>query len=148
MKKAILICMLSMVVAISSAFANKAEGVNDRILNNFKKEFVQARDISWEVNKEFVKATFSLNDQVLYAYYTPTGERIALIRNLRTNQIPMHLVNRLKKSFSDYWVTDLFEIAGSDETAYYVTVENADMKITLKSVGTTDWTTYKKVEKE
>lgn len=147
MKKAIMICMFSMVVAISSAFANNVEGVNEKVLNNFKKEFVQAREISWEVTKEFVKATFSLNDQILFAYYSPDGEKIALLRNLRSTQLPMNLANRLKKSYENYWITDLFEIAGNDETAYYVTLENADQKITLRSSGTSEWMAYKKIEK-
>lgn len=148
MKKSILICALTLLIAVSSAYANNAEGVNQRVINNFNKEFVQASDVSWEVNKKFLKAKFSLNNQVLFAYYTPEGEKIAVIRNLTTNQLPLTLQAKLRKQFQNYWITDLFEITNGEESTYYVTVENPDQVVTLKSEGTFDWSQFKKTVKE
>jgi len=148
MKKRIVVSILVLVFGLSSLFANKVEGINEKVLESFKKEFVDAREVSWQVGSQFTKVSFSLNDQVFFAYYSEEGDRIALIRNIRSTDLPMSLSIELRKTYADYWISDLFEFHGSEETEYYVTIENADRKITLKSVGLSDWTTYKRSDKK
>jgi hypothetical protein len=43
-------------------------------------------------------------------------------------------------------VSDLFEAAKSDVTSYYITIENADTKMVLKSSGN-NWDVYNKIKK-
>jgi hypothetical protein len=57
------------------------------------------------------------------------------------------LTAELKKNYEGYWITDLFEIATDSQTSYYVTLENADHKIVLESVGVQGWQSYKKEKK-
>lgn len=148
MKKSIMIFAMMLMIGFSSVFANNVEGVNEKALKNFKKEFVHAREVNWQVNKAFTKVTFMVNDQVLFAYYSQEGERIALIRNLISSQLPMVLESSLKNSYDRHWISDLFEVVSENEMAYYVTIENAEQKIVLKSVGTTGWLVYKKSHKD
>jgi hypothetical protein len=54
----------------------------------------------------------------------------------------------LKRDYSGYWISDLFEIASDDQTSYYVTLENMDKTIVLKSAGTSLWNVYTKIKKE
>jgi hypothetical protein len=61
-------------------------------------------------------------------------------------QLPISLQTSLKKQCGDLWISDLFEVANDQGTSYYVTLENADTKIVLKSSGS-DWTTYQKQRK-
>jgi hypothetical protein len=147
MKKSIIMSALSLIILISSAFANNADGVSDKALQAFKKEFSSASNANWEVTRNYVKVTFSLNSQVLFAYYTQEGERLAIMRNIVSSQLPIRLFTSLKKSYTDYWISDLFEVAGDNDMAYYVTLENADHKITLRSWGASGWEVYKKKEK-
>jgi hypothetical protein len=53
----------------------------------------------------------------------------------------------LKKDYSNYWISDLFEVSNSDGTGYYITLENADSKVVLKSTGGDNWKTYQKKTK-
>jgi hypothetical protein len=147
MKKSIIMSALSLVLLISSAFANNFDGVSDKALQAFKKEFSTASDVNWQITKHYVKATFSLNSQVLFAYYSPEGERLAVMRNITSAQLPLTLFTSLKKSHADYWISDLFEVTSENEVAYYVTLENADQKITLRSWSSSGWEVYKKKEK-
>jgi hypothetical protein len=147
MKKSIIMSALSLILLISSAFANNADGVSDKAIQAFKKEFSLANNVNWEITRSYVKVTFNLNSQVLFAYYTQEGERLAVMRNIVSSQLPITLFTSLKKSHADYWITDLFEVASDNEMAYYVTLENADHKITLRSWGTSGWSVYKKKEK-
>jgi hypothetical protein len=147
MKTRILTLALLIVTSISSAFANNAEGVSEKALSTFKKEFDNAREVRWEATKEYSKATFKLNDQVMFAYYSTDGDFLALSRNITTTQLPISLSADLKKSYTSMWVSDLFEMASNNQTTYYATVENADQTITLKSTGANGWEVYKKEKK-
>lgn len=147
MKKQILTLALMLTLGLSSVFANNEEGISSKATASFKKEFTQAKEVKWETGKEFVKATFQMNDQVMFAYYTPAGELLAVTRNIVSNQLPFSLVADLKNSYKGTWITDLFEVAANGETTYYVTLESSDATVVLKSEGVAGWEQYKKEKK-
>ena len=69
MKHRILTLALLLSLSISNIFANtNEEVVNAKAANAFKKEFAQAQDVKWENTKQYVKATFKMNDQMMVAY--------------------------------------------------------------------------------
>ena len=143
MKKGIVMSAIVLFMGITSLFANDKNGINEKAVTNFQKEFQNATEVSWQFSSQFVKVSFSLNEQFFTAYYNEEGERLAIARNLRSLELPMGLLEELKSSYKNYWITDLFEMHTPDETAYYITVENADQKVTLKSVGLREWMRYK-----
>ena len=147
MKKRILALALLLTIGFSNIFANNEEGVNKQVVNAFKKDFAAARDAKWETGKDFVKVTFTMNEQVLFAFYSGDGQLLGVTRNITSAQLPISLLSELKKNYSEYWITDLFEMAASDGTAYYVSLENADNSTILKSSAGEDWSIYKKVKK-
>jgi len=136
-----------MITVGTTAFANEEEAVTQQVLNNFKKEFVNAKDVVWESNKDFAKATFTMNEQVLFAYYAPSGELLAITRNISSDKLPISLLTSMKKNYSDYWITDLFEVVANGTGTYYMTVQNADYEITLKSDEFGGWETFKKAKR-
>jgi hypothetical protein len=147
MKNKILIGVFVFITGISSAFANGKEEVNDKIIKTFQKEFAGALNVQWVITKEFVKATFTLNEQIVYAYYSSDGHLLGVTRNIVSGQLPINLLTDLKKNHSNYWITDLFEMASNNENMYYITLENSDHKLVLKSNGTTGWEVFKKERK-
>jgi hypothetical protein len=147
MKKIILSLATVMMMGIS-AFASGKDGiVSQQTREAFKKDFSTARGISWEQRDNFIKATFSLNGQVLYAYYNTNGDLQAVVRNIISDQLPLNLLTSLRKDYADFWITDLFEISADGQTMYYVTMENSDKKIVLKSEDLSSWETYRKERK-
>lgn len=148
MKKSILSLALILMIGIGSSFANKGENVNQKVISSFQKDFSNAKDVKWESSKDYVKATFTLNGQILFAYYSENGEMLAMTRNITSSQLPITLLNDLKKDYSSFWITDLFEMAAGNETAYYVTLESADSIIVLKSDDASSWTQFKKEKKQ
>jgi hypothetical protein len=147
MKNKILIGVFVLLTSISSAFANGKEEVNERIIKSFEKEFAGAQHVEWTTTKDFVKVTFTLNEQVVYAFYEQNGNLLGVTRNIVSSQLPINLLTDLKKNHSAYWITDLFEMASNNENMYYVTLENGDQKLILKSSGTTGWEVYRKERK-
>jgi hypothetical protein len=148
MKNKILIGVFIFITGIGSAFANDKEEVNARIVKSFQKEFAGAQDVQWVTTKEFVKATFTLNEQVVYAYYSSDGNLLGVTRNIVSGQLPMNLLTDLKKNYNNYWITDLFEMATNNENTYYITLEDSDHKLVLKSNGTNGWEVFKKERKQ
>ena len=132
-----------------SAFAAKNDetGVNQLAVKSFHKDFVNAKNIKWEQKTGYVKVEFTINDQVLYAYYNNDGQMTAIVRNIVSDQLPISLLTSLKRDYTAFWIPDLFEIAADDQTTYYVTLENADKKIVLRSNGIDSWEVYNKSRK-
>lgn len=147
MKKIFLALGIVMMMGIS-AFATGDDGaVSQQARNSFKKDFTAASNVRWEQKDRYVKATFCLNNQVLYAYYNNNGELQAIVRNIISDQLPISLLTNLRRDYSDYWISDLFEISADGQTFYYVTVENSDKKIVLKSEDTSGWDVFSKEKK-
>jgi len=138
--------LLLVTISTGSALANE-ETVSQQVLNAFKKEFVDAKDVNWQSTKEYVKATFSLNDQVMFAYYSQEGELLAITRNISSEKLPISLLTSLKKNYNGYWITDLFEMVADGTGTYYITLENADLELVLKSDEFGSWEVYRKTKR-
>jgi hypothetical protein len=146
MKKFLIIALI-LVTGISTTFANSRETVNEKISKAFTKDFAGAQDVKWENKENFAKATFTLNSQVMFAFYSQDGDLLGVTRNIVSSQLPINLLSDLKKGYSNYWITDLFEMGNNSNTAYYVTLENSTHTIVLKSTGTEGWTVFSRTRK-
>ena len=146
MKKTILAMAVILTVGLTSAFANNSGDINHNAIAAFHKDFHAAKNVQWHQGKTFVKATFDLNNKVMYAYYTYRGELKAVIHHLLSTELPAELESSIKNDYSGYWITDLFELTNDDQHLYYVTIENADGKEVLKSDGTQGWKFYKSIK--
>ena len=145
MKKIMIALVILITVMRTTAFANEII-VKQEVLNAFKIEYSSAKDVNWTVGENYYKASFTMNDQKLFAFYTIDGEFLALTRYVSSLELPENIQNSLRKQFKEKWITDLFEVVNSEGTLYYATLENADSKIILKS-ATGYWTLYRKDEK-
>lgn len=147
MKKIILATAMMLMAGLTVAFAKDDEGVNNQIATSFSKDFTSATNISWNVQKDFTKATFTMNNQVMFAFYREDGSLIATARNILSEQLPINLLKSLRKDYGNYWISELFEMDKDGQGSYYVTLENADETLVLKSNSFGDWSTYKKAKK-
>ena len=147
MKKILLSIATVLMLGVSAFAANNGEDVaNQLAVRSFKKDFANASNIVWEQKDAYTKATFSMNGQVLFAYYNNNGDLQAVVRNITSNQLPINLLTSLRNEYNDCWITDLFEMASDDQTSYYVTLETSEKKIVLKSTGS-GWDVYSKERK-
>ena len=139
--------LLTLAIALTtlSGFAREAE-VTQKVLDAFNAEFTTAKDVSWTVTRDYFKATFVYNERYIFAYYTAEGELLAMTRYMTSADLPLSLLTSLKKNYSEYWISDLFEMAKNEGTQYVVTLENADSKLILKASSGT-WSVYQKIRK-
>ena len=146
MKKIILALSLVITMTASSAFA-EGKSIPAKALASFKADFSEAQEINWTTGDDYYVAKFVLHGQTIFAYYSPDGDYLSTLRNISTLQLPINLLRELKNDYSSYWVSNLIEIGNSDGTTYYVTLENADKKLTLKSKNSGYWDSYSKKQK-
>ncbi|MDQ3277869.1 MAG: hypothetical protein M3Q06_06060 [Bacteroidota bacterium] len=120
--------------------------VSAAVINAFNHSFKNASDVQWKDGGNYYKADFTLNGQYVTAFFNTEAKLMAVTRNISPVQLPITLQNNLKTAYEDYWISELFELSDGNGTSYYVTVEDGDSKVTLKSFGTT-WSTFKKNRK-
>ena len=132
----------------ANTFTDPIDSINKKVVESFNKDFSNAHNINWERKNYFVLATFSLNNQVMFAYYTIDGVRIAVTRNILSDKLPITLLLSLKKDYQNHWISDLYEVNSNNNTIYYITIENANYKLELKSVNDGNWEIFAKEEKE
>jgi hypothetical protein len=147
MKKRILLLSIVLVSFTAFSFAADAPAISKNVISSFNQQFSTAKDIHWDSQAKYVKAQFTMNDMVLFAYFNYNGELLAVTRFISPNQLPLGLISSLKNTNSSYWISDLFEIQTENGTSYYATLENADQIIVLKSEGTSGWNMYQKEKK-
>jgi hypothetical protein len=149
MKKKILILSLAFISFTIFSFADATpSNISKSVVTSFNRQFSTASNVQWETTDNYIKAKFSVNDVVLSAYFNRTGELIAITRFISPNQLPVELQTTLQKIVKKNWVSDLFEIQTEAGTSYYITTENADQIVVLKSEGTNGWQLFQKEKKE
>jgi hypothetical protein len=149
MKKKILLLSLAFMSLTIFSFADATpSNVSKSVVTSFNRQFSTASNVHWEITDNYIKARFNVNDVVLSAYFNRTGELIAITRFISPNQLPIELQTSLQKIVKKNWVSDLFEIQTEAGTSYYITTENADQIVVLKSEGTNGWQLFQKEKKE
>ena len=145
MKRLVLTLTIALSFVSLSSFANDPD-VNAAALHSFNKSFKNATEVNWTVSNTFYKANFVLDGQYVAAYYDGEGKMIALTRNVSSTQLPIVLQANLKKNYENFWISDLFEVTNEEGTSYFVTIENADTTMILKS-NNQGWERFKKQSK-
>ena len=143
--------MKKMIMTVAIAFSTiavfaKDEKINPQAVNAFNTEFNTAKEVKWTTTSNYYQAAFTYNDQHLFAFYNLNGEFTALMRYISLTDLSLNLQNDLKKGYKGYWISNVFEVAKNGETSYYIILENADTRVTLKSTGN-EWERFQKVKK-
>jgi hypothetical protein len=134
---------------VSTGFANTTNDDNNTAVTaSFHKDFKKAELLTTEAGKNYTKLTFKMNEIVLSAFYSEEGQLLAVTRNIRSNQLPIKLLLQLKQDYANYWISELFELNADGTNAYYITLENADSSVILRSSGSDAWDVYTKKTKE
>lgn len=145
MKNIVFVAGFLMIMMTSWAYPS--ERVSRKVLTAFKNEFTTAQNVQWETGDNYFKATFTMNEQRIFAFYNVGGELMSIARNISPIQLPVNLFTDLKNEYSKCWISDLFEVSNSEGLHYYVTLETADSKLVMQSSNGGSWSTYSKCKK-
>jgi hypothetical protein len=133
---------LLLTLGVATSFA--ANTIDNGSVNaSFRKDFKQAELLSSDAGRNYTKFTFKMNGAILSAFYNENGELLALTHNIKSSELPINLLLQIKRDHADSWITDCFELDANGTASYYITLENANTKLTLRSEGA-NWETYSK----
>ena len=141
MKRTILSIVIGLAL-FSTAFAKAPEKVNDLAMASFQKDFRNASEVKWTANSMYVMAAFKLDNQIQYAYYDYQGNLIGVVHHILTSSLPEDLSRDIRKHYSEYWVSELFQVTSEQGSFYYIQLKNADETIVLTTEGTDSWHRY------
>ena len=145
MKKIVFVLGLLVTVGVCSAYPS--ERVSRKVLASFKTEFANAKDVEWETGNNYFRAAFTMNEQRIFAFFNANGKMLSIARYISSVQLPVNLFVDIKNDYSNYWISDLFEVSNSEGLHYYVTLETAESKLVMRSDNGGSWSTYNKSEK-
>ena len=147
MKMFVLAFTIAASVFTKSSFANEGAAIAPEVLKSFQSTFATAKDADWSVTENMYKVQFALDGQYITAFYNQDGSMAAFTRNISPLQLPVSLQTALKNSYKSYWIAELFELSNDEGVQYYVTLEDADGKMALKSTSGT-WNYFQKLRKD
>jgi hypothetical protein len=73
---------------------------------------------------------------------------MAIAHPVLSDILPQDLKNSVKSNYSDYWITDLYQVSDHHQPYYVIILENADQKIVLKSDSNKHWEIQKRIKKD
>jgi hypothetical protein len=142
--------MLALVLTTlaTTAFSNYSDNVNPQAVNEFNRTYANAQNAKWESLGSYLKVTFNMDGQQMFAYYRENGEQFAVTRNILSTQLPISLATALKAKCDTQWLTELFEISANGETSYFATLYSADQITVLKANSSGNWSVFKKAKRD
>lgn len=122
----------------SSTFANtnidRKDDVNKvsyTAVKRFEKDFKFAKDVSWKISDQYVKATFTEDGKKMAALYDLHGSFLGSVEYLSYEQIPVKARTEMEKRFKGYAVSTALKIVSrpenedfNDEGSYWVDLSN------------------------
>lgn len=129
MKKFILATLITVTIG-SSVLAADVSKVSFRILNAFEAQFAGATDVNWTVTADYTKVKFTMEGEKVEAFFSSNGDVIGTSRKTEFKRLPLSAIQKIKKVYAKYQVTETIEFELNGERKYYVSVESeTDRKI-------------------
>lgn len=123
MKKFILATLITVTIG-SSALAADVSKVNFRVLNAFEAQFAGATDADWTVTNDYTKVKFTLEGEKVEAFFSSNGDVIGTSRKTEFRRLPLSAIQKIKKAYANYQVTETIEFELQGDRKYYVSIEN------------------------
>jgi hypothetical protein len=130
--KKLFIATLIVVAAGTSAFAADGKKENYKVKNNFEAQFAGAQDVSWTNKENYLKASFTMQDEKVEAFYGTDGDLIAVSRQVDPKALPLGAISKIRKEFASFRITDTIEFEQDGDKCYYVSLEDGNRKQILQ----------------
>lgn len=129
MKKIFLTTLIAAMIG-SQVFAADVTKVSVKTLASFKAQFTDATDVNWTVTDEYTKAKFIFEGEQVEAFFNESGDVIGTSRKTELKRLPLNAIQKIRKSYGKYNVTETIEFEFNGDRKYYVSLENdTDRKI-------------------
>ncbi len=128
-KLAILIVLF---VSLGAAATTPPE-INEKVLKAFKETFIKATDVIWHEVDNVYEANFKQAEITTKAIYDTEGNLLRTTRYYSEESLPIHILTKLKKKYSDKSVFGVTEISENDDVSYYISLQDEKNWYVVKS---------------
>jgi hypothetical protein len=132
MKKYIFAFVAAMTILATTSFASPVPEPGYRILEQFRKEFPNAQDVSWVQQAEFMKASFVLAGRRVIAYFSEEGSLEGTMRDIFFDQLPLTVMTGVEKRFNNPVILYVREIINAEGTHYRIRLDLGDRKLMVR----------------
>jgi len=130
--KKLFIATLLVVAMGSSAFALDVNKISYKAKNNFEAQFSGAENVTWTLRETYAKASFTIEEQKVDAFFSTEGDLIAFSRKIDLKKLPLSALQKIKKDYSTFTVAESIEFDENGEKSYYVSLEDGAKKQILQ----------------
>ncbi|HVS91634.1 MAG TPA: hypothetical protein VHE59_06360 [Mucilaginibacter sp.] len=127
------------VFADGSKKAANTVNISTSVASQFNANFIDAKNVTWTVDRNFQKADFIMNGVKTTAFYNLQGEFVALTENVDATAIPAKTKQEIADKYKGYNVNDVIVVQNNtdlnpdaDETAYFVDLKNGSKEVLVK----------------
>ena len=124
------LCMLAF---SAGAFAAKEYSISDKMLQTFKQTFPDAQQVVWSEQGDKYTVNFRQGDILSKVEYDKDGNFLNSLRYYSEKNLPVTILCRLQKRFSDKKVFGVTEMATDSSVEYYIKLEGENDWITVRS---------------
>jgi hypothetical protein len=109
--------------------------VSGVLLQNFKQNFSDFRDVEWESNNELYKVKFEIQDRDFYAYYDKEGNLLSYKQDIHEGELPSIVKNAAKAAYPKYRFDDMDKIVKGSQTFYKIEMGLGERDVTIYVVS-------------
>lgn len=157
MKKIFLTLATAALFTVNSFAADRfvkeddAANVTYAAVNSFNSEFVKAKNVSWKVSKDFQKATFTLDDVEMSAFYNTRGELIGVTQTVQYKELPAKAKKQIAEKYQGYIAKEVIKLETGaensfDATVYFVDLKKDNSEVLVKVTPAADVDVFQKVK--
>jgi hypothetical protein len=149
MKRVTTILTAIVLLFSATAFAAKGDTVTELVKHAFDKDFVKAKNVSWQKTEDFYFASFIMNDLAVNAAYNADGQLVGTLRKVATTTLPLTVAMALSQNYAQYAIpAEVTELSYEGETKYMVYVSNEKKILQLKIKSDGEISVERKIKKQ
>lgn len=120
--KKVLIGLLMLTAIVS--YAGAAPDPNEKVLKAFKETFNDPKEVSWNEYDTHYEVNFKLNEIKTRVRYDKDGNVTGTTRYYYEQNLPPHIIAKLKKKFPGKSVFGVTEVSSESDIEYVIVLED------------------------
>lgn len=116
------------------------------VVNQFKSDFRDAKDITWTITDNTQKAEFTVNGVRKTAFYNMSGEFMGTTQRIAYTSVSESAKKTIAAKYKGYTVGDVIQLSTNDSVQLFVDLHNAKEEILVRVSPTSSVSFFQQVK--
>lgn len=122
-------------IVFASSFTAMAGDPGEKVLDAFNKTFPNVKEVAWTENEQSFEVKFKQNEVLSKITYDKEGNILKTLRYYNEQDLPLLVLSKVKRKFSDKKIFGVTEEASEEGTYYHIILEDEKHWINITSDG-------------